>query len=52
MTLLITGGAGYICSHIVSELVPFEHDVCVVDDFSNSKRESLERVKLLSGVKF
>ena len=52
MRLLITGGAGYIGSHILSELVLLGHDVCVVDDFSNSKRESLERVKLLSGVEF
>ena len=52
MRLLITGGAGYIGSHILLELVLLGHDVCVVDDFSNSKRESLERVELLSGVKF
>lgn len=52
MRLLITGGAGYIGSHILSELVLLGHDVCVVDNFSNSKRESLERVKLLSGVEF
>ena len=52
MRLLITGGAGYIGSHILSELVLLGHDVCVVDDFSNSKKESLEQVKLLCGVEF
>ena len=52
MRLLITGGAGYIGSHILSELVPLGHDVCVVDNFSNSTRVSLDRVKTISGPEF
>lgn len=52
MRLLITGGAGYIGSHILSESALSGHDICVVDDFSNSKRGSLEQVKLLSVVEF
>jgi UDP-glucose 4-epimerase len=46
--LLITGGAGYIGSHLLTELLPFGHEICVVDDFSNGKEESLKRVKSLS----
>lgn len=52
MRLLITGGAGYIGSHILSESSLLGHQICVVDDFSNSKRELLERVRLLTGVEF
>lgn len=48
MRLLITGGAGFIGSHILLELLPLGHDICVIDDFSNSQRVSLERVKMLS----
>lgn len=52
MRLLITGGAGFIGSHILVELLPLGHDLCVIDDFSNSQRVSLERVKMLSGYEF
>jgi len=52
MRLLITGGAGFIGSHILTELLPLGHDICVVDNFSNSKRETLEQVKALSGREF
>lgn len=52
MRIMITGGAGYIGSHVLSDPALLRHDICVVDDFSNSKRGALERVKLLSEVEF
>ena len=47
--ILVTGGAGYIGSHTCLCLLENGYDVIVVDNFSNSKPESLERVKKLSG---
>lgn len=37
MTILVTGGAGYIGSHTVVELVQRGHDVLVIDNLVNSK---------------
>jgi UDP-glucose 4-epimerase len=44
MNILITGGAGYIGSHICVELLNAGHDVAVFDNFCNSHPETLERV--------
>ncbi len=41
---LVTGGAGFIGSHIVEELVSRRHFVRVLDNFSSGKRENLKRV--------
>ncbi len=49
MNVLVTGGAGYIGSHTVLELLNAGHDVCVVDNLSNSSEESLRRVSELTG---
>jgi UDP-glucose 4-epimerase len=49
MKLLVTGGAGYIGSHTSLELLEVGHEVIVVDNLSNSKEESLKRVKELTG---
>lgn len=49
MQVLVTGGAGYIGSHTVLELLNAGHDVCVVDNLSNSSEESLRRVAELTG---
>ena len=49
MRILVTGGAGYIGSHTVVLLLEAGHDVVVVDDFSNSKPESLRRVAEIAG---
>lgn len=48
-TILVTGGAGYIGSHTVLELLSRGDDVVVVDNLSNSSRESLKRVESLTG---
>ena len=49
-TLLVTGGAGYIGSHVVLELLRQGWKVVVVDNFCNSFPESLCRVAKLAGV--
>ena len=48
-TILVTGGAGYIGSHTCVELLQAGYNVVVVDNLSNSKTESLERVKKITG---
>jgi UDP-glucose 4-epimerase len=45
MAILVTGGAGYIGSHACVELLNAGYEVIVVDNFINSKHESLSRVK-------
>lgn len=54
LRVLVTGGAGYIGSHTVIDLISQGYEVVVVDDFSNSSAESLNRVEKLAGkpVKF
>ncbi|AQP99364.1 UDP-glucose 4-epimerase GalE [Pseudoalteromonas aliena] len=49
MTILVTGGAGYIGSHTVLELLQQGNKVVVIDNLSNSSQESLARVKKITG---
>ena len=49
MRVLVTGGAGYIGSHTVLQLLAAGHDVVVVDDFSNAKPAVVNRLEELSG---
>ncbi len=49
MNILVTGGAGYIGSHTTLLLLEAGHNVIVVDNLSNSSRESLNRVKKITG---
>ena len=49
MTILVTGGTGYIGSHTCVELLEAGHDVVVVDNFSNSRREVADRVERITG---
>ncbi len=49
MTILLTGGAGYIGSHTIIELDKAGHDVLVVDNLVNSNPEALRRVAKIIG---
>ena len=48
-TILVTGGTGYIGSHTVLQLLDANYNVIILDNLSNSKLESLRRLKKLSG---
>lgn len=52
MSILVTGGAGYIGSHTCVELLNAGYDIVVIDNFYNSQRESLNRVADITGKKF
>ncbi len=51
MSVLVTGGAGYIGSHTCVELQQAGYDVVVLDNLSNSSEKSLERVEAITGKK-
>lgn len=52
MKILVTGGAGYIGSHTCVELLNSGYEIVVVDNLLNSKIESLNRIKELTGKDF
>lgn len=52
MAILVTGGAGYIGSHTVVELLNNDQEVVIVDDFSNAHPTVLDRIKELTGKSF
>ena len=52
MAVFLAGGAGFIGSHMVAELLNRQYDVVVADNFSNSTYEALNRVKKLTGRDF
>ena len=49
MNILVTGGAGFIGSHTVIELINAGHQVVVVDNLANSSSKSLQRVAQIVG---
>ena len=49
MAVLVTGGAGYIGSHTVVELIEANREVIIIDNFSNSKPEVLNRIEKITG---
>jgi UDP-glucose 4-epimerase len=51
-TVLVTGGAGFIGSHTCVDLLAHDHELVVVDDYSNSTPQVLDEVARLSGRKF
>ena len=52
MSILVTGGAGYIGSHTVVELLEKGKEVVIIDDFSNSKPEVLQAIKKITNKNF
>lgn len=49
MAILVTGGAGYIGSHTVVELLNIEEKVIIVDSLVNSKIETIDAIKKITG---
>ena len=49
--ILVTGGAGYIGSHTVVELIKSGYNPVIVDDLSNSKEEVINRIEIITGVR-
>ena len=49
--VLVTGGSGYIGSHVVLSLIESDYEVVILDNLSNSNKISLERVSDICGVK-
>ena len=52
MSILVTGGAGYIGSHTCVELLNKEEKIVIVDNFSNSKPEVLDKIREITGKDF
>lgn len=52
MSILVTGGAGFIGSHTVVELLEDGEDIVIVDNFRNSSPDALDRIKKITGKDF
>ena len=52
MAILVPGGAGYIGSHTVVELLNKGKEVVIIDNFSNSKPDVLEKIKKITDKDF
>lgn len=52
MSILLTGGLGYIGSHTAVELLQKDEDIIIVDDLSNSKIETVQKIKTITGKNF
>jgi len=48
--ILVTGGAGFIGSHICAELISGGYNVVIVDNFCNSKEEVIQRLEKITGM--
>ena len=52
MKILVTGGAGYIGSHTCCELLDAGYEIVIIDNFSNSKPDTLDKIKKITGKDF
>ena len=52
MSILVTGGAGFIGSHTAVELLNSQKDIVIIDNFSNSKPDTIEAIKKITGKDF
>ena len=48
MTILVTGGAGYIGSHTCIELVQQGHDIVIIDNLSNSSIQAIKKIEIIT----
>ena len=51
MSVLITGGAGYIGSHVCVEFLKAGHDIVLFDNFSNSRFDVVAQIEKITGQK-
>lgn len=51
MAVLVTGGAGFIGSHTVVELIEAKRDIVIIDNFSNSNPEVINRIERITGIR-
>ena len=52
MKVLITGGAGFIGSHLADRLIAQEHEICVIDNYATGRRDNLtphKRLQIIEG---
>ena len=45
MKSIVTGGAGFIGSHLVDQLIELGHEVIVLDNFSTGRKSNLDHIK-------
>ena len=50
-TILITGGAGYIGSHTVVELIQVGYEVIIIDNLNNSDKQAIKNIETITGTK-
>lgn len=51
MNILVTGGAGFIGSHTVVELLEKGYNVIIVDNFCNAKKSVIDRIEAITGIR-
>ena len=51
MNILVTGGAGFIGSHTVVELLEKGYNVIIVDNFCNAKKSVIDRIETITGIR-
>ncbi|NLJ17141.1 MAG: UDP-glucose 4-epimerase GalE [Clostridiales bacterium] len=51
MTILVTGGAGYIGSHTCIELIKDKHNVIIIDNFYNSSPDVIDKIEKITGTR-
>ena len=49
--ILVTGGAGFIGSHTVVELIKAGYEVAILDNLSNSREETINRIERITGTR-
>lgn len=51
LAIVVTGGTGYIGSHVCVELIIAGYDIAIIDNYSNSNEVVLERIKKITGIR-